>query len=170
MERLCVLFQNSPIGSLQAEGEGLYTRFFADCALPEEEGVWCVWVIAERGEVRLGVMEPQGEHLLLSRRLSRRTLDTIGTFTGAELRRLGEEREQWKAAETILPKWLAPYLQSAEGVLTAQGEGWHTLAIPYAKDRPFPVPRLFCFGRLSTLKGQAYILYRFSPAGWPLFF
>ncbi len=43
------------------------------------------------------------------------------------------------------------------------------LAIPYGKEKPFPMTSIFCFGRLQWLQGKAFVTFFFDGQGQPKF-
>ena len=59
MDKFPLMLEGKPAGELMTEREGLYTWFSARCPLPEA-GLWCAWAVGDRGELRLGVLEPEG--------------------------------------------------------------------------------------------------------------
>ena len=85
MDKFPLLLDGGPSGELTAEREALYTWFTARCPLPEEEGaLWCAWAVGDRGDLRLGVLEPQGEGGgpgMIRRRFSRQMIQlTVRIF------------------------------------------------------------------------------------------
>ena len=67
------------VGELITEQEALYTWFEARGRLPGE-GLWCAWAVGDRGELRLGVLEPCGDRATIRRRFSARPqMETGGT-------------------------------------------------------------------------------------------
>ena len=85
METLDILAEGRPVGTAEITEEGLYLRFTADCEDPVE-GPCRLVGIGERGELRLGVPEPEGGRLRLSRALSRRDCAAVGRLSHLELR------------------------------------------------------------------------------------
>ena len=71
MDKFPLLGSGHPAGELATEKEPLYTWFTARCHLPEE-GLWCAWAVGEQGELRLGVLEPEGGQMSIRRRFSDR--------------------------------------------------------------------------------------------------
>ena len=60
MDKFPLLWKEAPLGELTTEREALYTWFTARCRLPGK-GLWCAWAVGDRGELRLGILEPEGE-------------------------------------------------------------------------------------------------------------
>ena len=69
MDKFPLIWAGNPVGELTVEREALYTWFTARCHLPEE-GLWCAWVVGAEGELRLGILEPNGEEASIRRRIS----------------------------------------------------------------------------------------------------
>ena len=77
MDKFPLLWKERAVGELTAEREALYTCFSARCTLPAE-GLWCAWVVGDKGELRLGVLEPQGGAGVICRRFSHRMTAPAG--------------------------------------------------------------------------------------------
>lgn len=60
MDKFPLMQGGVSVGELITEQEALYTWFEARCRLPGE-GLWCAWAVGDRGELRLGVLEPCGD-------------------------------------------------------------------------------------------------------------
>ena len=91
MDKFPLLWEGKALGELTVEREALYTWFTARCRLPRE-GIWCAWAVGDKGELRLGVVEPQNG---IRRRFSKQMTEPLGTLRRGELRPAGE-----KAPET----------------------------------------------------------------------
>ncbi len=172
MERFLLLRDGQNRGELLAEREGLYTRFSARGRIPEGEELWCVWLIGERGERKLGVLEPDGEWGCVCRRFSGGELAPLGCVLRGELRRVGEERPVWeKAAEPsglFQAPWLRERLQGLQGGLTRQDGERRMLALPWDKRRPFPLEPLFCLATLQCIGNRYYVVYAFDREERPV--
>ena len=77
MDKFPLLWDGRSVGELTTEREALYTWFEARCRLPEK-GLWCAWAVGDRGELRLGVLEPQGSTGTIRRRFSHRMTAPAG--------------------------------------------------------------------------------------------
>ena len=75
MEKLDVLAEGRRVGAAELTEEGLYLRFTVDCE-DVTSGPCRLVGVGDRGELRLGVPEPEGGRLRLSRALSRRSCET----------------------------------------------------------------------------------------------
>ena len=65
-----------------------------------------------------------------------------------------------------------PILRSSAGqwggfLWRAQGEGF-LLAAPLECHRPFPLPPLFCLGRVEDVQGRPHVVWRFDREGNPV--
>ena len=67
MDKFPLMQGGVSVGELITEQEALYTWFEARCRLPGE-GLWCAWAVGDRGELRLGVLEPCGDRATIARR------------------------------------------------------------------------------------------------------
>ncbi len=77
MDKFPLMQDGRPVGELITEREALYTWYEARCRLPGE-GLWCAWAVGDRGELRLGVLEPCGDRASIRRRFSARLTAPIG--------------------------------------------------------------------------------------------
>ena len=89
MDKFPLLWEGKAIGELSAEQETLYTRFTVRCRLPGE-GIWCAWAVGDKGELRLGVVEPQNG---IRRRFSKQMTEPVGTLRRGELRSVPRSEE-----------------------------------------------------------------------------
>ena len=87
MDKFPLLWMGKSVGELACERESLYTRFAARCRLPGE-GLWCAWAVGERGELRLGVLEPEGAEASICRRFSGRMTQPLGPLLRGRSARL----------------------------------------------------------------------------------
>lgn len=51
------------------------------------------------------------------------------------------------------------------GLVKRDEEGFY-LAFLYSSSVPFPLPPLFCLGRVDTMEDRKYLVFRFSRRGW----
>lgn len=172
MDKFPMMRKGRPSGELTVEPEGLYARFTARCPLPE--GLWCAWAVGDRGELRLGVLEPEGGQGVIRRRFSRRFTAPLGRILRGEVRPAGErEPEHWEPVpapeELFRASWLRRRLKGIPGVLTRTEGEFRYLALPYDKGKPFPLPTLFCFAQFREIGEGAYVVYRFDRGEKPAF-
>ncbi|MGX8692863.1 MAG: hypothetical protein ACSW8E_03800 [Clostridia bacterium] len=65
-----IIIEGRRSGTLRESAEGLYTVFRAEC--PRRDGMIRLWLHGGGQSACLGLLAPCGEHLMLTRRLSRR--------------------------------------------------------------------------------------------------
>lgn len=169
MDRVPIIWNGAAAGELTLEREGLYTRFTARCWV--QEGLWCVWVIGDRGELRLGVLEPSESGFGIRRRCSGQVTGPLGTVLRGEIRAVpsGNETEwrQLSAAEAQTP-WLRKRIHRCDVWLRQEG-GRTFLAVPYDPKEPFPLLPLVCFACVRTVRGQTCAVFAFDSGGRPVF-
>ena len=173
MDKFPLLMEGRPAGELTAEREGLYTWFSARCPLPGE-GLWCAWAVGDRGELRLGVLEPEGAEGAIRRRFSGRLTAPLGRLLRGEVRPAGARQpERWEPAPAsdrlFRAPWLRRRLKGVQGALTRQAESTRYLALPFDPAKPFPLTTLFCFARLRQIAGGDYIVFAFDGEERPIF-
>ena len=170
MDKFPLLWEGKAIGELSAEQETLYTWFTVRCRLPGED-IWCAWAVGDRGELRLGVVEPQNG---IRRRFSRQMTAPLGKLLRGELRPAGDQAEEnWTAApepdRLFHTPWLRRQLRGVRVALTrSAGEG-RFLALPYDEKKPFPLTPLFCLAQPRNIGGKRYMVYAFDGKEWPVF-
>ena len=140
-------------------------------------GIYKVW-LEGGGEVLLGTLEPAGGGLALRRRLSVDSLRRSGCWppeggrcvlTGALPGAAGpggwsrEERPERWPQDGLLRRSFG----GLAGVLGRREGEWVWLAAPFSPGRPFPVPALFCLGRLERIGEGDYVVWRFDRGGRP---
>lgn len=172
MDKYPLLMDGRPTGELVTEREGLYTWFSARCPLPE--GLWCAWAVGERGELRLGVLEPEGRQGGIRRRFSGPLTAPLGRLLRGEVRPAGvKEPEGWEPAPDpaglFRAPWLRQRLKGAQGALLRRAGEVRYLALPYDKRKPFPLTTLFCFARLQKIGAAGYVVYAFDGQDRPVF-
>ena len=113
MEVFPLLRDGAAAGEVTAEREGLYRRFSLRADLPE--GVWCVWLVGERGELSLGVPEPDEGAYRLCRRLSARSVEGLGQLLRGEVRPRRQQPEGWNGAPQPACLFRSGWLQRCSG-------------------------------------------------------
>lgn len=177
MDKYPLLLEGVPSGELTAERESLYTWFTARCPLPEEEGaLWCAWAVGDRGELRLGVLEPQnGGAGTIRRRFSRQMTAPLGRILRGEARPADRrEPELWENAAAperlFRSAWLRQRLRGVQPGLTRKtGNGVRELALPYDPGKPFPLTALFCFAHVRSIGRDRWAVFRFDGEERPVF-
>ena len=170
MDKFPLLWEGKAIGELSVEREALYTWFTARCRLPGD-GIWCAWAVGDRGELRLGVVEPQNG---IRRRFSQHMTAPLGKLLRGELRPAGDRAEEaWAAVpeadRLFRTPWLRRYLRGVRGAMTRTVGEVRLLALPYDEKKPFPLTPLFCLAQLKSICGKRYVVYAFDGREWPVF-
>nr|WP_325211514.1 hypothetical protein [uncultured Oscillibacter sp.] len=173
MDKFPLLLEGRPAGELTAEREGLYTWFSARCPLPEGS-LWCAWAVGDRGELRLGVLEPEGTQGHIRRRFSGRLTAPLGRLLRGEVRPAGAQQpEPWEPAPApdrlFQAPWLRRRLTGMQGALLLRVGETRCLALPYDPAKPFPLTTLFCFARIRSIGGAAYAVFAFDGRDRPVF-
>ncbi len=170
MDKFPLLWKGSALGELSVEQEALYTWFTAHCRLPEE-GIWCAWAVGDRGELRLGVVEPQNG---IRRRFSRQMTAPLGKLLRGELRPAGDRAaETWAAVQEpdrlFRTPWLRRQLRGVQETMTRTTGGTRLLALRYDEKKSFPLTPLFCLAQPKDIGGKRYVVYAFDEKEWPVF-
>ena len=169
MDKYPVLAEGEAAGELTVVPDALYTVFDVSC--PGREGLWCAWVVGEKGRFRIGIPEPEGGLLHIRRRFSRQLTEPAGLLLRGELRPLGEEGEHWVPlrVDTLQSPYLRSRLGPLPGVLTCREKDGCLIAVPRDDARPFPLEAMFCFARPRRLKNGSFWVFRFDGREWPVF-
>lgn len=173
MDKFPLLWNGRAAGELIVERESLYTWFDARCSLPET-GIWCAWAVGGGGELRLGVLEPAGKQSVIRRRFSHRMTEPLGRLLRGEVRPAAEERQgTWEPVSDPVAlfrsHWLRKRLKGAEGVLFRREGERRYLALPYDREKAFPLTTLFCFASVRQIGGAAYAVFAFDGEELPVF-
>jgi len=173
MDKFPLQWRGKSVGELVVEQAGLYTWYTAACRLPDNQ-LWCVWVVGERGELRLGILEPAGEAACIRRRFSARMVQPLGKLLQGEIRPAAKTvTEQWETVsdpESLFQTpWLRCQLKDMNGVLIRKSGPRRYLAIPWDSAKPFPLPRLMCFPAVRPIRQRCYAVFCFDEAENPVF-
>lgn len=169
MEQVPLLEGGRRTGTLTAEESGLYTLFTAEGLVPDRR-LWYAWAVGDRGELRLGVLEPRGDRGSIRKRLSRRETEPLGRLLRGELRL--REEEPWqpltRPESVFRTPWLCRRLGEVSGGLTRRTESGREVALPLDPGRPFPLPPLFCLARTERIGEGRYAVFRFDGEERPV--
>lgn len=172
MDKFPVLRNGEPVGEMMIEQEQLYTWFDIHWTKPDA-GIWCAWAIGTDGELRVGVMEPQGQQAVIRRRFSDRMAAPIGKLLRGEIRPIGETQVSWEKVENpskvLRTPWLRQSLNGKQKLLYRRGQSYLYLAVPYQPRQPFPLTPLFCFAKLRQINGDRYLQFIFDEKEHPTF-
>ncbi len=170
-----VLYQGDQAGSATLTHQGGRIQVEVSCRR-DNRGLFRAYLLCERGEYPLGVLEPRGERMGLRRTVRTGELQALGTIWRGELRMsyAFSSQTQWQPLaaagdffqrDPLLSRMLAG---TGEGLWRQERNG-RQLALPYQADRPFPMVPLFCFAQIQTIGGQSYAVYRFDKEEHPIF-
>ena len=170
-----VLYQGEQVGQVTLTEQGGRTQAAVSCRR-DNAGLFRAYLLCERGEYPLGVLEPRGEEMCLRRTVRTGELQALGVIWRGEMRmsyafsrpdgwQSLERAEAFFTADAELSR-LAAGIQG--GLWRREGSG-RLLALPYAPERPFPLAPLFCFARVETIRGSVYAVYRFEEGDRPAF-
>ena len=166
MDKFPVLFTGgSTVGELTVERETRYTCFAAQVCLPKDS-LWCLWVVGDKGKLRLGVLEPNEGGALLRRRFSDQLVMPIGKVIRGEIHPVRERTYEWEPVMSIeqvfTSAWLRKKLCGQDGMLRKECGKGQSIAIPYDKERCFTAIELFCCARLMDITGKLYLTLCFN--------
>ena len=141
MDKFPLMQGGVSVGELITEQEALYTWFEARCRLPGE-GLWCAWAVGDRGELRLGVLEPCGDRATIRRRFSARLTAPLGKLRrGRSALPIRRSRRDWtpleRSAVRLRSPWLREQLHLVPGVLVREEQGRRGWRCPMTWAAPF---------------------------------
>ena len=128
---LPIIFDEKTVGNCHLEEQGLYWYLEATCEVLSDrvERLYC-------GCRRLGVLEREGEHLCLRRRISKQSYPELPPTNGILSLRPVAPAEPWSGL-----------------VLGQQLHGFRRkdlLLFPYDREKPCPCEPLFCFFEIQN--------------------
>lgn len=193
MEKFPILCGAERIGEAEAEQERLYVCLRV--RIPSRRGLWRAWAVGERGEIRIGTLEPVNGESVISRRFSRQSLSKIGTLARVEVRPASVAKQ----AESLPPPppddSISPKKNASESVETWQRAGKEPLfrckrfrrqsrhvrdaltrtdgdrrrvALVRDENAPFPIPELFCLASAAKIGARDYWVFAFDRHEWPV--
>lgn len=193
MEKFPILCGAERIGEAEAEQERLYVCLRV--RIPSRRGLWRAWAVGERGEIRIGTLEPVNGESVISRRFSRQSLSKIGTLARVEVRPASVAEQ----AESLPPpppdSSISPKKNASESVETWQRAGKEPLfrckrfrrqsrhvrdaltrtdgdrrrvALVRDENAPFPIPELFCLASAAKIGARDYWVFAFDRHEWPV--
>ena len=172
MDKYPLLWQGKSAGELTVAEEGLYTCFECVCRLPDK-GIWCAWAVGTGGQLRLGVLEPEGQRGRIRRRFSRQMTAPVGKLLRGEVRPAERSPAEWTPLDMRMEPLRTPWLQKAlagtAGVLTHREGERRWLAVPWDCAKPFPLVPVVCFVSLRRIRGREYAVLLLDGNEWPLF-
>lgn len=161
-------------GRVCVEREGTQVRVTA--VRPDDgRGLYHAVLRGARGSFPFGTLAPGEGMLRLTRRVAVSTLEQAGCWpvTGGEIvLSFPFDGSRWTAEahpERLFSDGVLRRSVTGGRFLLRQREGGFTLAARFDPCAPFPIPPLFCFGRLGRVKGERAVLFEFDADGLPLF-
>lgn len=165
MDKFPVYLNGDSVGELTVDRESCYTRFTVQAELPEG-GLWCLWVVGDQKEFRLGILEPGDNGAWIRRRFSNQFVTPVGKILRGEIRSVRREYGEWEPVESIEQvtdsMWLRKKLRGQSGLLRKQCRKGQYIAVPYDKEKCFAVIEMFCFARLLNIAGGLYLTLLFN--------
>ena len=172
MEEIQLFCRGQPEGRvLLAEGDS--RREVCSSMADPGDGLYRAFLVGERGELPLGVMEPVEGRLTVSRRLYSRDIAALGQLKRGEARlSFRFEESAWQSTNDPAEASAVPELH---GRLKTIPRAWRRregerllLAIPLKEGEPFPLEPLFCLARVLRVEGRLCAVYAFDQEGRPL--
>jgi hypothetical protein len=135
-------------------------------------GLYKVWLQGEgSGRLLLGTLCPDGGRLRLCRRLTRQSLTASGCWplAGARCVLAWSFGRGWirSLCPPVADGVVGPGLEGRQVLQHRQEGGGFRLAFPLDPRRPFPLPALFCIGRVERVEGEVCVVYDFDGQGRP---
>ena len=172
METMAIFLDGKECGRLSVQEQGLYLCCCAECRLPQETGPMRLYMLGERGEQSLGILQPEGGWFVLSRQISQREVRRTGRLLRGELRPVELREGEWHPElpeQLFREERLRCQLNAAGKILVCrQGRG-HKVAVPFDEKTPFPLAELFCFARIRRIGEREYAIFAFDGENNPSF-
>ena len=97
----------------------------------------------------------------------------MGQVLRGEIRPALKEKERWErlldSECQIRTSWLRKQIKGQKDMLIRKNKASTSLAIPYDKENPFPIPALFCFAEIRIISDRSYVVIAFDEAERPVF-
>lgn len=142
-----------------------------------ERALYKAWLSGEKGKVLLGTLIPEGGALRLRRSVEVAWLERQGAWPPKTAEILEayslppqtppqgwtRQEEPWR----LLDGELRECGRELRWAFLRQDMDGFFLALPWEKQKPFPLSSLFCLASLEKIEEKWYILFRFSRQGKP---
>lgn len=147
--------------------------------MKSDDSIYKAWLLGEQGRALLGTLIPEGECLRLRRTIPVAQLERQGAWPPlrSEIVRMGEDRPppapwRWEhhPGARLGDPLLARCLEGVERALICEEGDGLRLALPLLPDQPFPLPPLFCLGRVERLEDAFWVAFSFDREGHPRLF
>lgn len=150
------------------------------CEIPtRRDGLYKVWLRGDGGEMLLGTPTPEGESMCLCRTVSREELRRCGCWPVRSARcvmaypfrqqRQPDDGWYWEQDPARFVDRETRELGVWRRMLCRKGEGYVELACCAVGAVPMPLVHLFCLADVRQLRGEKYMVWRFSSDGTPSF-
>lgn len=165
MDKFPVYFRGKSIGEMTVEKGDCCAWFTVQAVLPGEE-LLCAWVLGERTELRLGILESTGLGSTIRRKFSERMILPLGTIRGAEIRTVKTKNSGWEPVLNVETFFRSHRLRKCflgqRGLLKKSRGRSCYIAVPYDKEKGFAAIELFCFARLVQIETKEYLVILFN--------
>lgn len=172
MDKFPLYLNGAAAGELTVTEEPMYITFRAVCR-PAAPGLLRAYAVGERGELRLGVLAPEGGAFAIRKRVSRQMAAPLGRIVRGEARSYAAEEVHWEPASAPETLFRAPLLREklrgVRDVLTGETQQRRYLAVPYDKRKPFLLEELFCFAHIARIEDHPYAVFAFDREEKPVF-
>lgn len=172
MDKFPLYLNGAAAGELTVTEEPMYITFRAICR-PARPGLLRAYAVGEQGELRLGVLAPEGGAFVIRKRVSRQMVTPLGRLVRGEARPYAAEEIPWEPApapETLFRSpLLRERLRGVRPILTGEAQERRYVAVPYEQNRPFLLEELFCFARIARIEGRLYAVFAFDREERPVF-
>ena len=174
MEPLVILLHGKPCGELFVQERGLYRDYNAVCRIGSDAGPMRLFAVGERGELRLGVLQPEDGYFVLHRRISANEACSAGKLLRGELRPLAMQEDRWQPItepeKLFRDAMLLRRLRGQKGALFCCGGERCFVALPFDINAPFPLPEMFCLAHVRRIGQRLYAMFCFDSEENPRFF
>lgn len=166
-----VYWQSRRVGTLVVEAKDADTVFSVECG-GVDKGLYRVWAQGER-ELLLGTSEAKGGRLYLKRQYSPVMTKPVGTVFQGRLEQMAcpAPPPQWEKLTRPEAYFRTPeireQLRGVENAWVCRDRGMLRLALPFDTRRPFILSQMFCFARITCLKGGQYAVFLFDAQEFP---
>ena len=172
MEEIRLFCGGQPRGTVTLE-QGDSRREVRAAMADPRDGLYRAFLVGERGELPLGVMEPDHGALTVCRRIYARDIAALGTLRGGEARlsfRFGESawQEVRDPGQLVSVPELRQRLEKIHRAFRRREGERLLLALPVEEGKPFPLETLFCLARVRPVEGQLCAVYAFDREGKPV--
>lgn len=173
MERVAVYCREACCGEAKLRADGARVEISVAMRDPGD-GLYRAVLEGDRGELALGVLEPQGGELLLRRRPERNTVACVGRVrcVRAVCSYLFGQKQVWNRTEEppelFRDDFIRRGLERCSHAWWRREQGELVVALPLKKDEPFPLVSLFCFACVQRVEDTLCAVYRFDERDMPV--